>query len=137
MLPLFVLIIADVGAVPAGAAAAPASDGASGVVVWLERGSFSLGVPQWRGVKDAFGMQWRRTDLANRGSGSTTRGERMSLRGTPASWGRGTGVVASRAIARSSAAVAAPQLNLGSFGCPFAITTLVDPVGSMRASMGT
>ena len=41
MLPLFVLMIADVGAVPAGAAAAPASDGASGVVDWLE-----FGVPQ-------------------------------------------------------------------------------------------
>ena len=35
VLPLFVLMIADVGAVPAGAAATPASDGASGVVVWL------------------------------------------------------------------------------------------------------
>ena len=44
--------------------------------------------------------------------------------------------MASRAIVTSSAAVAAPQLNLGSFGCTFAITTLVDPVGSMRASMG-
>ena len=36
MLPLFVLIIADVGAVPAGAAVAPASDGAPGVTVWFE-----------------------------------------------------------------------------------------------------
>ena len=44
--------------------------------------------------------------------------------------------MASRAIARSSAAVAAPQFPLGSFGCTFAITTLVDPVGSMRPSMG-
>jgi hypothetical protein len=35
VLPLFVLMIADVGAVPAGAAATLASDGASGVAVWL------------------------------------------------------------------------------------------------------
>ena len=51
MLPLFVLIAADVGDVAVGAAAAPASDGASGVDVWLERGNCSLGIPQWRGAK--------------------------------------------------------------------------------------
>ena len=75
MLPLFVLIIADVGAVPAGAAAAPASDGASVVVaVWLERGSFSLGVPQWRGVKGALGMQWPNLGSVTMGQNITSCG---------------------------------------------------------------
>ena len=64
MLLLFVLSTADAGVVAADAVAAPASAGASGVASWPKR-------PQWRGVKDAFGMQWRGTDLANRGSGST------------------------------------------------------------------
>ena len=36
MLPLCVLIYSDVGDVPVGVAAAPASDGASGVAVWFE-----------------------------------------------------------------------------------------------------
>ena len=67
MLLLFVLSTADAGVVAADAVAAPASAGASGVASWLKR-------PQWRGVTDAVGMQWRGTDLANRGSGSTTWG---------------------------------------------------------------
>ena len=72
-------MIADVGAVPAGAAATPASDGASGVVVWLERGNGSLRVPQWRGVKGAVGMQWPNL-------GSVTMGQNIgSYNGTPAS----------------------------------------------------
>ena len=58
-------MIADVGAVPAGAAATPASDGASGVAVWLKH-------PQWRGVTDAFGMQWPRTTPTNLGSVAMT-----------------------------------------------------------------
>ena len=78
MLLLFVLSTADAGVVAADAVAAPASAGACGVAVWFKR-------PQWQGVKDAFGMQWRGTDLANRGSGSTTWGKLMSLRGTPTS----------------------------------------------------
>ena len=79
MLLLFVLSTADAGVVAADAVAAPASAGASGVASWLKR-------PQWRGVKNnAFGMQWPETDLANRGSGSTTWGKLMSWRGTPAS----------------------------------------------------
>ena len=77
MLLLFVLSTADAGVVAADAVAAPASAGASGVAVWFKR-------PQWQGVKDAFGMQWRGTDLANRGSGSTTWGKLGSWRGTPA-----------------------------------------------------
>ena len=68
MLLLFVLSTADAGAVAADAVAAPASAGASGVASWLKR-------PQWRGVKEAFGMQWPRTDQTNRGSGSMTWGE--------------------------------------------------------------
>ena len=107
MLPLFVLMIADVGAVPAGAAATPASDGASGVVVWLERGNGSLGIPQWRGAKGALGMQWPNL-------GSVTMGQNIgSCSGTPASCRRGIASVASRAIVKSSAAVAA-QLSLRS-----------------------
>ena len=78
MLLLFVLSTVDAGVVAADAVPAPASAGASGVAVWFKR-------PQWRGVKDAFGLQWRGTDLANRGSGSTTWGELGSWRGTPAS----------------------------------------------------
>ena len=106
LLPLFVLIIADVGAVPAGAAAAPASDGASVVVaVWLERGSFSLGVPQWRGVKGALGMQWPNL-------GSVTMGQNIgNSSGTPASSGRVIASTASRVLLKRSAAVAA-QLSL-------------------------
>ena len=93
MLPLFVLIIADVGTVPAGAAAAPASDGASVVVaVWLERGSFSLGVPQWRGVKGALGMQWPNL-------GSVTMGQNIgNSSGTPASSVWGIASTASRVL---------------------------------------
>ena len=99
------LIIADVGAVPAGAAAAPASDGASVVVVWLERGSFSLGVPQWRGVKGALGMQWPNL-------GSVTMGQNIgNSSGTPASSGRVIASTASRVLPERSAAVAA-QLSL-------------------------
>ena len=92
MLPLFVLMIADVGAVPAGAAATPASDGASGVVVWLERGNGLLGVPQWRGVSGALGTPWPHL-------GSVTTGQNIgNSSGTPASSGRGIASTASRVL---------------------------------------
>ena len=107
MLLLFVLSTADAGAVAADVAAAPASAGASGVAVWLEH-------PQWRGVKDAFGMQWPRTSPLNCSSVAMTWGNVGSCSGTPASGGRGTAILASRAFVKSSAAVAAPQLALGS-----------------------
>ena len=67
MLLLFVLSTADAGVVAADAVAAPASAGASGVASWLKR-------PQWRGVKDAFGMQWPRTTPTNLGSVAMTWG---------------------------------------------------------------
>ena len=92
MLPLFVLIAAEVGAVADGAAAAPASDGASGVAVRLERGNGSLGIPQWRGAKGALGMQWPRL-------GSVTMGQNIgSCSGTPASSSRGIAGMASRVL---------------------------------------
>ena len=74
MLLLFVLSTADAGVVAADAVAAPASAGASGVAVWLQH-------PQWRGVKEAFGMQWPRADPTNRGSGPMVRGNLGNCRG--------------------------------------------------------
>ena len=100
MLLLFVLSTADAGVVAADAVAAPASAGASGVAVWFKR-------PQWQGVKDAFGM---RTVVRGRRLG----GNLGAGVGRQHLEERGTGSMASRAIARSSAAVAAPQFPLGS-----------------------
>ncbi len=60
MLLLFVLIIADVGAVAADVAAALASDGASGVAVWLERGNcrHPAVAGRDRGTWDAMADSW-------------------------------------------------------------------------------
>ena len=89
---MFVFIAADVGAVAAGAAAAPASYGASGVAVGLERGNLSLGIPQLRGAKGALGMQWPHL-------GSVTMGQNIgSCSGTPASSRRGIASMAPRVL---------------------------------------
>ena len=61
MLPLFVLIIADVGAVPAGAAAAPASD-----LVLLFGSSIRHPAVAGRGTRDAMAETWFGYDGAER-----------------------------------------------------------------------
>ena len=107
MLLLFVLSTADAGVVAVDVVAAPASAGASGVASWLKR-------PQWRGVKEAFGVQWPGTTPLNLGSVVMTWGNIGSCSGTSASSRRGAARLASRAIVKSAAAVAAPQFALGS-----------------------
>ena len=80
---MFVIFVVEDGALLVDVVAASVGDGAFVVNVWLERGNGSLGVPQWRGVKGALGVQWPPL-------GSVTMVKNIgSYSGTPASRTRG------------------------------------------------
>ena len=99
MLPLFVLIIADVGAVPAGAAAAPASD-----LVLLFGSSIRHPAVAGRGTRDAMAETWFGYDGAERWELQWLKKMRM---GHPRA--KGLASTALRASLESSAAVAAKR----------------------------